>query len=354
VISIIPFWKINTEELSMIRLRNKKLFVDLILFLGIISLFPFIENLTHLLISLSDSGSNDIYDLYLNKQSGDFNTRELIFWLDPISIWLNTITLKLQPISLLFLFYYLTFERINKYILIGLTMLALNPIVFGMSMAGRGAASYFILSFIFLMILFKGRILSKRYSVLLKTSVIFLSISIIGIVVITLVRFNESTAYGNVFEWISLYLGEGSVNFCNTMWEIKVNTEGDNSFSFLKSFLGFDGITDLFEKEAYWNESRTGVSPVRFYTFIGDIFSDLGGWASILYFSFISFGILKLFKNRKNISFVKLFIYVVIFQMILFGFTIYPYKIYSISMNIFICLFLAFLLDFNFKNLYAK
>lgn len=350
IITIYPIAKFNTNSISHIRIRNIRLYNYFIVLLSVVAIIPFIENLIQVISTYSNSNSAALFNLYSEKIVDGFNAAKNAKWLSPIGLILNSVTLKFQPIGLLLLFYYLTKPNKNKYLLGGVIIACLNPILFGMAMAGRGAITFFILTFIFMVLLFKNLLNPSVRKKIFFYSSVFCILGILGLSVMTLVRYNESFAYASIFDWINLYLGEGTLNFNSKMWHIRQNTLGDNSFSFFSYYVNENAIVELVKKEEYWSESKTGVDPVRFYTYIGDIFSDLGPYFTLIFLLFISIIVRKLTKKKRVISFTSLYAFITFYYMILCGFTIYPYKQFPITQNVIIGFILCFIFDFKFRT----
>lgn len=63
---------------------------------------------------------------------------------------------------------------------------------------------------------------------------------------------SEGAQTVSMLGWISLYAGEGTLNFNQNMWHTQAFTEGDNCFAFIKYILGMDTFTD------FWNAEITG------------------------------------------------------------------------------------------------
>src|SRR5690606_34663862 len=130
----------------------------------------------------------------------------------------------------------------------------------------------------------------------------------IGLLVIAITIYRYDSTFGqnintdtSIFDWISLYIGEGMLNFNDQMWNIARTMKGDNSFSLFKDFIGMDTFTDNLQRRAYWSQ-RTGISSNIFYTHIGDFFGDFGMLGAIVIISIIVLIFLKHTKFKTNIQ----------------------------------------------------
>lgn len=294
----------------------------LLLVLGLLFTVPFIENVVQFISTFTEP-TDSILDVYSDKMDVD-NTEEIVTWLDPVSLQITKTFGRFNRISILLLF--LIFTKKNKvsyknYLLYFIAVF--TPILVDINTSGRGAFAFFIISIIVLFFMFKNNLTIKIPKSLITMAVAIIGISVIGIVVISSIRSDAYNAEGWV--WTSLYFGEGPVRFLDQMWNIKCSTLGDNSFSFFKSMLGFDTVTDSLMRRQVWNESITGVDPIRFYTFIGDWYSDLGINLTLPFIALLSF-IVNRYLKKDNHGLVGVFLVYTYIYIFATGYTYYCFK----------------------------
>ena len=334
-ISIIPFGYID-DRYSTITIRNKFFFERIILFFCLISIIPFFENAIHLVKTFSFDNSDALATLYADKMEGDFDKQKVVNWYSPVGKICNSLNLKFQYCSLFLLFLYLGYGKINKYKLGGLLMGCVNPVLYTLSLSGRSAVVFTSLNAIFTYLMFRNYIKNRIYIKRLKAVAIgIFSIFILLFSIMTFARYSMSEGAQTVsmLGWISLYAGEGTLNFNQNMWHTQAFTEGDNCFAFIKYILGMDTFTDFLERRDYWGP-KMGISPSRFYTFIGDIYSDLGYF--IIPFLLTLSSILKKAIYKKHvIASNKLYILYVWGMLCVTGFTCFTYKTFSNSLDLF-------------------
>ena len=140
LISIYPIYKFNDRCLNNIYIENPKILKFLIIFIAIIAILPFFENFVHIISSFTSHDNTQIATIYDDKMSGDFDEKKLSIWLGPLARICNSFTRRFWGLELLLLFFYLTRPKINKFILLGLGLAAINPVLFSIAMAGRGSA----------------------------------------------------------------------------------------------------------------------------------------------------------------------------------------------------------------------
>ena len=325
LVSFYPFYR-NDKSINGITIGNWKMFKYVIVGLGVISVLPFLENLIHVLTTYKSSNSDAISDLYYEKMSGDFDRAKYINWFSLPGRIGNSINLKFQNCSLFLLFIYLCTKENNKKIILLLLVSALNPVLYQLNMSGRSSLVWFFLMSVLLFFIFYGFIQKKTRTLIVKVGLVALAAGVFLISILTLARYNNNEGANSIslLAWVSLYIGEGSLNFNNDMWDIKVLTQGDNCFNFFKNILGFDTFTDVLERREYWGP-KTGINPVRFYTFIGDIFSDI--YFFVLPFIFIiSVFLRRLINKSSSPSLFTLYLYFTWGCLCLTGVTCYTLK----------------------------
>ena len=341
LISIYPISKFNDQSLTNISIANPLLLKYLIIFVSIMAIVPFFENLIHVL-SVYRGDTNQLYDIYNDKMEVGFDKNKMVNWLSFIGQIGNSITGKLYYMMPFLLFHYLTYKKINIYILIGLLISVANPLLFQLSMSGRGSISFFILDSLFLFLLFRKQIPVKRYRKILITGFVLVFFSIIGLSLISMARKEGSGAEFSDIEMAGFYLGKGHLSFNNDMWYIKQHTQGDNSFSFFKYITGFPTFTDFLERRVYWNESKIGIRPYIFYTYIGDWFMDLGIIGTLIFNIGFALFVKKITSKKYSISLTSLFSFYLYYTIILHGWSIFNFKLFGLIINAFICLFILF------------
>lgn len=294
----------------------------LLLVLGVLYLVPFFENVVHFIDTFS-APSDSILDVYYDKM--DIDTRdEIVTWLDPISLHITQTLSRFNRLPLLLLFLIFTKRTTIKYKNYFFYFIAVfTPILGDINSSGRGAFAFFILSVIILYFLFKQNLTIKIPKALLMIVSSIIGVSIVGIFAITTMRADSYNA--DEWIWTSLYFGEGSVRFGDQMWNIKCSTLGDNSFSYFTSLFGFEAITDPLQRRLVWNEGVTGVDPVRFYTFVGDWFSDLGVYFTLPLIALLSF-LVNRYLKRNSHGLIGVFLVFIYIYIIATGYTYYCFK----------------------------
>lgn len=335
------------------KVRVKKYEVDnfyhFLFLLGIISILPLIENTIYVVHSYFNNSSDSVIDMYNAKMDVDTDAKSLVTWMSAPGRILNSIINKFTQLSYVLFFIVLSNKKLKTKYLMLCFIPILNALMYAIARSGRGAVVFAVLYMVFLYLLFKDYIGEELKHKLKKAFIVVFGFFACVLVMLTIIRHANSVTDKTMLVSVSLYLGEGQVRFFDEMWNIHVNTAGDNSFSFFKYIFGEDTFVNNLERREYWNINKTGVDPRFFYTFIGDIYSDLGKY-SILLYGIVFFVIRKCLK--RPISICTFYILCVFCYILINGITIYPFKIYALTSNVFIGLIVLFVLTKIHTNTY--
>lgn len=158
---------------------------------------------------------------------------------------------------------------------------------------------------------------------------------IVLLALITISRFNYGySGDSDILTWITLYSGEAPIRFCQYLWDIKQTMEGDNTFSLFKELLGLDTITDLEQRRDYWG-GRIGIPNEIFYSWIGDIYFDLGRIGTVVYVIIFSLSLefyLKRIIRRGFLTLSSVLIMSMLLLILEFGIMYMTFKVYIIQL----------------------
>ena len=337
ILSVFPVIrvKIPQKEYSMSQV-NITLYKNILCFFIILSIVPFVENLKQVLsLGSSDSELAEIYDSKM--YGGGFEVN----WLSPIGMIGNS----LDGVFLYFLIFSPFYLLTRKDVSMPFVLLSMIPVsthlLFQMAAAGRTTMVTFMLMSILLIFLFQKSIPINRFKKIRNFGIIAVALMFMGLTAITLSR-KEATNAGDDFAVvIGYYVAKGHLDFNENLWHMKQHTEGDNSFSFLKSCMGLPTYKSFLEKEKYWNESRIGVPPGFFYTYIGDLYMDFGPIITLFLYIFVSFvSLFLIYKWNGNYSIVRCFLVFIYCSTLIMGWSINIFKTYDGTKNMLLSLLL--------------
>lgn len=344
LVSFYPFY-IKDNDIKKISIGNKKLFNTIIIILGVVSALPFMENLVHIISTYGATNTDSLADAYSDKMSSDFDRSNFINWFSFVGRIGNSINLKFQYCSLFLLFLYLCMPEKKKLYIFLLLLSAINPILYQLGMSGRSTLVFTFLRAILLFLMFRTFLDDKLKRMIIKYGFITLVAGVLLLSIITLARYRTNAGANSIslMAWVSLYIGEGSLNFNNNMWYTNALTEGDNCFSFFKSLLGMDTFTDYLERRDYWGP-RTGVNPVRFYTFVGDIYSDFS-YLVLPLLLFVSVFLRKMVVNKNVVTLFRVYLLYLWGYICVTGITFYTLKTFQATIDFMFGLFVVYIIS---------
>lgn len=352
-VSVIPFiylfsafaislWSIsNHKRLTLYEPNDRlyKLLEKAMCFFIIISIVPFFENLSYVLTTTNSDNSTAIADMYDSKMYGGGYK---VTWLSNIGMIFNSINGVFLAFIQFIPFVLLTRERLGKVFSILMFLPIATHLLFQIASSGRGTVVSFLITTVFLLILFKDKIPVQRMKKISFGFVASGGFLLFAMLIISYARKEATNANTDDSIFFGYYIAKSHLDFNENIWSLSVFTEGDNTISFIKDILGLDTFTDFLKKEAYW-EPRIGIPAGYFYTFVGDFVMDFGIYIAGLIL-FVCPLLLKRYFN-KNRDFVTLFWFFVYSRMILMGWTICNIKTYGAFKNLIISFILVLIIS---------
>ena len=358
MLSFSPFYKINFAGIRNINACNyEKL---LFYFSCLLIVFSFLPLAEHLILLLKNNGDaaqfqQQLSDIYEMKRENDVS--QLSF----PSRMMNGFSSNFRCVTIVLFFYFIGKEGYSRTFKILLFLPILNSVLEHFLGASR-ASLFFDLANIFLIFLIVQGTYSPNLRRKVKKVLFIIAgsiVSLLSIVSVARYFFSSKTSLGtsSIFDWIAIYFGEATVRFNTQMWDISAYMQGDNSFSFVKSLLGFPTFVDLLERRAYWTP-KTKISTHVFYTFIGDFYGDFGPIGCVLVvlaFVFPCFLIARYVRRHKDSIKFHHLVYISLWGSIcLYGFTYFLYKTYygfrCFFVQVLFALILAILSNPSFKR----
>lgn len=276
-----PINKIESRGLSIIFERTA-------IFLGVVSIIPFITDL----IQLSSFNISSFADSYENTE----RNKDLIYYFSQLKYYLYFWQIPL-------FFYLISTPRRNKLALIAIIFCIMSTILHSLVGGGRGTLVNYCNYIVFFYFIYKEHLEVTIKRILNKVILTAGFLLITSLSIITWSRYStfetESSVKDGLVTWVSLYIGEGPLAFSGQMWDSKVRTKGDNSFSLAKSILGLRTFKSNAERREYW-ERLQDIPNTIFYTIIGDIYSDLGKAYTIIFFIVFTIIVTRFIKKRQK------------------------------------------------------
>ena len=323
---------------------NKYIYYS-ILFFSFISIEPFFENILHLPSVLHNQSS--LANIYEARAEGNASDSEYLSWIGRKFFWISFLLRDLIPI--LFFYYIAKSNNLDKRILCGLFMGIVNPVIHGFALGGRSTIINTTFYLIFVYILFRTYITKDRQHKIDKVLSVSLGCIVFILATITIVRFASTEHSVDIWTWVSLYTGEGILNFCVDLWPLDKTCNGDNTFLLIRYILGFTDNIDIESVRA--TRDILGIRNMVFYTFIGTIYYDFNKVGTIIYV--IAFVVIfcKSTKINKNTVRLSQLIYLSILgKLIMMGVMFYPYTLWNDQISLLLVLIFTWILAFKENN----
>lgn len=335
----LPFCFLKTRTIKRLDdrgIRNILNGITIILF--ILSILPFLNNV----VRLTTLSQADIVNAYEGKMEETFAP---VYWSNQIK---NYLQFFIAPLF----FYHLSKGKKQKTYLYMISFTLVASAVGNLVGGGRGTLVNSVNYLVVCYVLFRNILTKRQKNVLRKISIAFGAIVFIAITAITFARNNYNTNKASKTRNIelaiatTLYLGQGPLDFSKQMYPSTVRTDGDNSFSLVKTFLGLKTFKENDDRREYWERKQT-IDNYIFYTLIGDIYSDLGYSNTILFFIFISVTMSYYFKRQKKLSITIQTVIAIsfYFEWLTMGFMTNCYKTYYAQFFILVTLIFNYILS---------
>ena len=339
-ISLFQIVKCQKRMENTIPCMTFSLFDKIIWVFVLLSLIPFYENMRYVISSYGAIDTSGLADMYNDKMYGDGIK---VTWLSSLGMIGNSLDGIFIQLLVFIPFYFLTREKINKYLLLFSFLPVLNHVLFQLASSGRGFATQFLLDAVFLILLFRKQIPSTRLKKLKLVSLVVIPCFFLLLSILTLARGNSSNKGVETSITVGYYVAKSHLDFNESLWTIRKHTEGDNSFGFVKNLIGLDVPVD---KNSYWNYSKTGIIPSLFYTYIGDWYMDFGAIITIILFIIWSFVSLKIFTRVKtSATLLPFFMYFVFCEILINGWSMNIFKTSGSFRNLLFSIFLLIIIQ---------
>lgn len=316
-----------------------------LIFFSLIAIEPFLENIIHLPSILANQ--NALADIYSSRAEGDSTNYEYLSWIGRKFFWINFLLKDIIPILL---FYYLAkWNKYDKRIIIGTSMSILNPIIHSFALGGRSNIINSAFYLIFVYILFRPYLKKYTRQTIDKVLIIGGSGIVFAISAITIARFASSEYSIDIWTWVSLYTGEGILNFCVDLWPLDKTCNGDNTFLMVRYFLGLTDNIDIESIRA--TRDVLGVRNLVFYTYLGTIYYDFNKIGTFIFVSIFSLLFCKVCKPKfGGIKLGQLIYLSILGKVIMMGVMFYPYTLWNDQLSLFLVLLFTWFLNIKERS----
>lgn len=354
MISMIPFYIFEKRKAKLVISQKESDLLDMVsIIIAVCSILPFIETMFHLTSILSiDESIGRTFEM--RRESGH-NENYLSF----IGAKFYYVLMLFEILTPWMLLFQLWKKNKNIYIIIGLSIAIVTIWLHGMAQGGRSNmvqnAMYFFVSYL----IFKHFFSDSENKKILKYGSFLLSIFIFSLMSVSISRFlvNGSSTFDNTFEWMSLYAGEGPLNFNNNMWYVTRDSGGYKTISLFMSLIKGHMISI---PEIWDAGDSIGIPGNIYYTWIGSIYSDWGRYTTIVIviilssiFSYVAKSHSR-FINFSTLAILGIWAKVLIVGPVFFAFTTTNSQLYLLILLVF-CFYLNSQSNLDsIKTIYGK
>ncbi len=320
VIALLPLLKFKQKELELITAPRLEFINLFALFLIIVSTLGWIKIFPNLILAVTNSSMlEDIYQETMDSVSQQTGRN--------LSNIGQVLCAMFSEITLFFSFYYTTLKKKNRFILFLLWFSSFYAVASSFSFGLRSGIARFILSCLFLYILFKPFIEERILKILNKTLIVIVLLIVIAFGAITISRFANNTYFGTTNSNFSIlsYTGQSFIYFDEYGLNSDIKQNGDNTLPLFRRILGLEASNNLIERQEKWGNVMN-IKQGVFYTFIGDFVFDFGTVFVFVAISILSYLFVRKTKFSKHIPLRKLLILFLIFNICAGGVFYFPYK----------------------------
>lgn len=335
LIVFFPFLKFRHDQ-SMYIYANTMVLIRLCLFIGFLSVLPLCENIVRALTYSSDSGMHELYELFEDRYTSDYDplsylstyarycTRLLGF----IGTNLTTFLLVIFP-----LFFNI---KNNKLAFTGIIIANLNFFIQSMNIFARFAIAVqvvMLLSGFIIVYYFYAIELRKKIS---KYFFLLLSLMLVSFVTVSIYRLegrnnNNNENDVNMVLYIGQYLCEGMTNFSADRSRATIfDRREELEIAIRKSLLREKEITKYRTKTDGYRGELTGPN---FSTWIGNFYLALNPIGTIFFFFLSSFFIYRFTKKNIILSFAQCYLLIAYLRMMILGIC---YNTYAVGADEFV------------------
>jgi|GEM_PF-704500 len=308
MLSFKPLFMVENSKIIKIKKPTNSLFniicyiIISLSIVGFVGLFPELKENLFMLFIDSD------YGRYMYQYTTDKFMSKTSSGMDVLSI-ISNIFIGISP---LFLIYYMTFKKKNKFILYGLFFSTLIGPLYAVSTGGRTAVVLCILKIVFLFLFLRKFI---DFELRRKISITLIIILLVLFIPFALLSMSRSAGdIDRLIYTIERYGSESFINFNNYGLDANGCRYGDRTVVLFKEILGLDSakyFANRLSKYSYMNMNKS-----VFYTYVGEFTLDYGPIFSVVIFIISSLFFFYSLNIKNNCM---MFYQYIIYYILLYG-----------------------------------
>lgn len=337
MISLYPILRVNQNEIKQISIPNGKIFEYICILFSFISVIYIIRILPSLqqsfiLLLVNSDNALDIYNTALDNGR---NHTEFSGSYDFIGIFSNLIV----GVAPLFFFTYLLRTNRKRFVIIGLSICLMVPILSGIEKASRMLLLVSIMELLFYYILIKDYLEYNINKKIQKFIGIGTVIMLTFFIIISIGR-SEGDINQRIFNY-QRYFSEGVILFNQYCLDANGTREGELTFPLVKQIIGNKDTP-----AEYYNRVRQmKINNSRFSTYVGDFVLDFGPFYAFLIFILLFILTYPLLKTKLELKYHQL---ILLFILLKFTMGFFQYCYTGVPGNV--RLFFLIIMYLYYKN----
>lgn len=344
IISLLPIYRYdNFSPQIVISKRQFEIIDSLSYVLVFCCVLPLIETIVYLPNAFSsDTFIGEMYD----KRLMGIDVQDYLSWISRKFYYVIMLCSLLLPVCL---FVQLKKKAVNTKLVIGLVFSVILDALHNMINGGRSRFMQNLLYIIIVYFLFKNQISNNNRNKIRIGGLIAMSVSALAMMVVTISRFinDNSGIYDNSFIWLTLYAGEGPLNFNNDLWYVDKTVGGYNTCGLIIGVLSGHFVT---VRELWQLGDKLGVAGNIFYTWIGTLCMDWGKLSTFIIVLLSSFSVFSFIVKRRKMTIVSFILMCLGARILVLGPIFYTYATIESQYCLLVCFLFCLLLNSRIAN----
>ena len=344
IISLLPIYRYdNFSPQIVISKRQFEIINSLSYVLVFCCVLPLIETIVYLPNAFSsDTFIGEMYD----KRLMGIAVQDYLSWISRKFYYVIMLCSLLLPVCL---FVQLKKKAVNTKLVIGLVFSVILDALHNMINGGRSSFMQNLLYIIIVYFLFKNQISDNNRNKIRIGGLIAMSICALAMMVVTISRFinDNNGIYDNAFIWLTLYAGEGPLNFNNDLWYVDKTVGGYKTCGLIIGVLSGHFVT---VRELWQLGDKLGVAGNIFYTWIGTLCMDWGKLSTFIIVLLSSFSVFSFIVKRRKMTIVSFILMCLWARILVLGPIFYTYATIESQYCLLVCFLFCLLLNLKIAN----
>ncbi len=344
IISLLPIYRYDNFSPQIVISKRQFAIIDSLSYVLVFCcVLPLIETIVYLPNAFSsDTFIGEMYD----KRLMGIHVQDYLSWISRKFYYVIMLCSLLLPVCL---FVQLKKKAVNTKLVIGLVFSVILDALHNMINGGRSSFMQNLLYIIIVYFLFKNQISNNNRNKIRIGGLIAMSVSALAMMVVTISRYinDNSGIYDNSFIWLTLYAGEGPLNFNNDLWYVDKTVGGYKTCGLIIGVLSghFVTVKDLWELG-----DKLGVAGNIFYTWIGTLCMDWGKLSTFIIVLLSSFSVFSFIVKRRKMTIVSFILMCLWARILVLGPIFYTYSTIESQYCLLVCFLFCLLLNSKIAN----